>query len=207
MKNDKPSRGVALLRPRETAVRGPGQAASRRRAFRRRRRLWRARSWATEARVCCLQHQVNRNARHVDEQRDGSGRCDELPLVYIESQHGGRANAALVPDQPTEKSRERSAQPCERTVKTPSLRIARHLRRARHHKQRSEDDLERATCRPRVQQGALNPPAALVKPKLRTIVQSTSRRNRQKRIDVPMACGIETAATASFAPARTARRA
>ena len=46
----------------------------------------------------------------------------------------------------------------------------------------------------------VKPPAALVNPKLRTIDQSTSRRNRQKRIDVPMTWGMDTAATASFAP-------
>src|SRR5688572_18591957 len=46
----------------------------------------------------------------------------------------------------------------------------------------------------------VRPPAALVKPKLRTTFQSTSRRNRQKRIDVPIAWGIDTMATASFAP-------
>ena len=50
----------------------------------------------------------------------------------------------------------------------------------------------------------VSPPAALVTPKLRTIVQSTSRRNRTKRIDVPMKWGIDTAATATFAPVAAA---
>ena len=71
--------------------------------------------------LCRLQRQVNRNPRHVDQQRDRSGRCDELPLVDIESQHDGVANAALIPDQPTEESREGSAKPRERAAKAPSF--------------------------------------------------------------------------------------
>ena len=101
-----------------------------------------------------LQRKVNRNTRHVDQQRDGGRRRDELPFVDLESEHGGRSNAALIADQAAEKSGERSAKPRERAAKPPSFRVARHLRRAGEHEQRSEDDLERAACRPRVQQRA-----------------------------------------------------
>ena len=50
----------------------------------------------------------------------------------------------------------------------------------------------------------MSPPAALVNPKLRTMFHWTSCRNRANRIDVPMKCGMETTATATFAPVVTA---
>src|SRR4051812_30587626 len=48
------------------------------------------------------------------------------------------------------------------------------------------------------------PPAALVKPKRQRMARSRLRRRCQKRIAVPIKCGIATAATAVLVPARTA---
>src|SRR3954462_10441579 len=50
------------------------------------------------------------------------------------------------------------------------------------------------------------PPAALVKPKRQRMARSRLRRRCQKRIAVPIKCGIATAATAVLVPARTAKR-
>ena len=54
------------------------------------------------------------------------------------------------------------------------------------HEQRSEDELQRTACRPRVEQCAGQTAGGAREAEAPTTVQSTSRRNRQKRIDVPM---------------------
>src|SRR5262245_57584631 len=51
-----------------------------------------------------------------------------------------------------------------------------------------------------------NPPAALVIPNQRKMRRSTWPRRSQNRTAVPKTCGIETAATATFVPRRTASR-
>ena len=110
--------------------------------------------WPHARKLRRLQRKVNRDARHVDQQRDGRGSSDELPFVDFESQHGGRSNSSLVPDQTAEKSRERPAEPCQCAVEAPSLRMTGDLQSAGQHEQRSEDDLEGAVRRPRVQERA-----------------------------------------------------
>ena len=98
--------------------------------------------------------EVHRNTRHIDQQRHRGRRRDELPLVDLESEHGGGSNAALIADEAAKKSGERSAKPCERAAKPPAFRVAGHLRRTGEHEQRSEDELEHTACRPRVEQRA-----------------------------------------------------
>ena len=100
------------------------------------------------ARARSFQGEIDRHARQVDQQRDSRRRRDELPLVDVEPEHGGGANAALIADKSAEKSRKRPAEPRERASKPPSLRVPRHLRQAGEHEQRAEDDLERTARSP-----------------------------------------------------------
>ena len=49
--------------------------------------------------------------QHIDQQRDGGGGGDEGIALQIEAQQGGGADTALIADQPSEDSGQRSGHP------------------------------------------------------------------------------------------------